>query len=414
MDALKFLGRGVSLGSEQSGFLKYAFLIPLCSILHIHRIYGNMPVLECCITLFIKKDVSMQKTGFRSLISGALLVSALAVLTGCDLFKQSSCPNCGPSVAESAKAEDVLLSIDGVPAVTKQQFEDFYEVASAQAGPYGALSKKDAFETLKTMEILNRKISQSGKDQDPAYKKDFARAHNLARWGVNSQIIAKEIQETIDTSDAGVESFYNQEKGKNPAFDRPPFLKSPESVSVQSVEFSDKKAAEEFLKKAKSDFAGAARGANLSIKDLGKVSPQSQNVDFAVRLKARTLAPNAVELVPSGDKKFFVIKAGTKSPAQYAEFKELVAMPQMKEMLAQFKKQVELEPAFLKRVEEYKKDFKIDENLKYFEEEEAKRKEEEDKLREIFAQKMKEQETAAPAASAPAQPAAKPQGVVAG
>ena len=118
----------------------------------------------------------------------------------------------------------------------------------------------------------------------------------------------------------------------------------------------------------------AAKAANLSVKDLGKVSAQSQNVDFAIRLKARTLAPNAVELVPSGDKKFFVIKAGVKSPSQYAEFSELKAMPQMKEMLAQFKKQVELEPAFLKRVEDYKKDFKLDENLTYFEEEAAKQK----------------------------------------
>lgn len=354
----------------------------------------------------------MQKTRY-SFLSSALLVSSLLVLTGCDLFKQASCPTCGPTATETANPEDVLLSIDNVPAITKQQFEEFYEVASANAGPYGALSKKDAFETLKTMEILNRKIAQNGQDQSADYKRKFSRAFNLARWGVNSQILAEELQSTIDTSDNAVESFYNQEKGKNPAFDRPPFLKSPESITIQSVEFSDKKAAEDFVKKAKSDFSGAARAANLSVKDLGKVTPQSQNVDFAVRLKARTLESNAVELVPSGDKKFFVIKAGAKSPSSYATFGELKAMPQMTEMLAQFKKQVELEPAFLKRIEDYKKDFKIDETLKYFEEEEAKQKEEEDKMREVFAQKMKEQEAAAPAKSAPAQ-AAKPQGVVAG
>ncbi len=297
------------------------------------------------------------------------LASTLAVLTGCDLVKQSSCPTCGPSnAAEGAKPEDVLLSIDGTPAITKQQFEEFYEVASASPGRYGALSKKDAFETLKTIEILNRKISQQGKDQTPEYKKELARAYTLARAGINSQILAKELRETIDTSDVAVERFYNQEKGKNQAFDRPPFLKSPESVRVQAVEFTDENAAEEFLKKAKSDFAGSARAANLSVKDLGKVSTQSQDVDVAIRLKARTLASNAVELIPSGDKKFFVIKVGVKSPSQYAEFSEVKAMPQMKEMLAQFKKLVELEPTFLKRVEDYKKDFKLDENLTYFEE----------------------------------------------
>jgi len=360
------------------------------------------------VLLFNNKDASMQKTRFRYIISGALLVSALTILTGCDLFKQSSCPSCGHGSVEQAKPEDVLLSIDGAPAITKAQFEEFYEVALSNAGPYGSPSKEDAFDTLKTMEIINRKIAQLGKDQDPAYKKDLARAYNLARWGVNSQAIVKEIQETIDTSDAALESFFNDAKGKNPAFDRAPFLKSPESVSIQSVEFSDKKAAEEFLKKAKSDFAGSARAANLSIKDHGKVSSQSQNVDFAIRLKARSLEPSTVELVSSGDKKFFVIKAGTKSSAQYADFNELKAMPQMKEMLAQFKKQVELEPAFMKRVEEYKKDFKIEENRSYFEQEKARLKEEEEKLKEALAQQMKEGETAAPEAAAP-----KPQGVVA-
>lgn len=354
----------------------------------------------------------MQKTRFRYFLSGALLVSSLAVLTGCDVFKRASCPACGPST-ETAKPEDVILSIDGVPAITKQEFEEFYATASANSGPYGALSRKDAYDTLKTMVLLDHKMIKEGKDKDPEYQKEFRRAFNLAKWGVNSQILAEELKKTIDTSDAAIESFYNEAKGKNPAFDRPPFLKNPESVSVQSVEFTDKKAAEEFLKKAKSDFAGAARAANLSVKDLGKVSAQSQNVDFAIRLKARTLAPNAVELVASGDKKFFVIKAGAKSPSQYAEFSELKAMPQMTEMLAQFKRSVELEPAFLKRVEEYKNEFKIDENLKYFEEAEAKQKEEEEKLREAFAQKMQEQEGAQPEAEAPTQ-AAKPQGVVAG
>ncbi len=194
----------------------------------------------------------MQKTLVRSLLSGALLVSSLVVLTGCDWFKPASCPTCAPiSEAALAKPDDVLLSIDGTPAITKQQFEDFYEVASANAGPYGALSKRDAFNTLVTMEVLNRKIVQDRKDQDPKYKKDFARAYNLARWGVNSQIIAEEIQAKIDTSDAAIEKFYNEQKGKNQAFDRPPFLKNPESISLQSVQFADKATAEAFLSKSK-------------------------------------------------------------------------------------------------------------------------------------------------------------------
>jgi len=346
----------------------------------------------------------MQKSLSRSLKSGALLVTALALLPGCDFLKKTPCPTCRPdSAAASAKPEDVLLTIDGTPAITKQQFEDFYEVASANAGPYGAPSEKDAFDTLVKMEILNRKIIQDGKDQTPEYRRDFGRAYDLARWGVNSQQLAKELQDKIDTSDAAVEKFYNEQKGNNQAFDRPPFLKNAESVTLQSVQFSDKAAADKFLAKAKSDFAGSAKAANLTIKDHGKVSAQSQNVDFALRLKAKSMAPNSVELVQSGDK-YFVAKAGSKSAASYADYKELAAMPQMKDMLGQFKKQVELESAFIKQIDEYKKGFTIVENLKYFDEKDAQRKVEEEQYKELIAQKLKEQGDKAPA---------KPAGVVA-
>ncbi len=370
-------------------------------------------IIETFFSTTLKRMYSMQKTLVRSLLSGALLVSTLVVLTGCDFFKPASCPTCKPiDAAVTARPEDVLLTINGEPAIAKQQFEDFYEVASANAGPYGALSKQDAFNTLVTMEVLNRKIIKDGKDRDPAYKKDFARAYELARWGVNSQMLAKELQEKIDVSDESLEKFYNEQKGTNQAFARPPFIKSPESITIQSVQFADKPSAEGFLSKAKTDFTGAARTGNLAIKDHGKVTAQSQDIDFAIRLKARTLGPDTVELVQSGDK-YFVIKSGRKAPAVYAEFAELKAMPQMKDMLAQFKKQVELEPAFLQAVEDYKKEFKLVENLAYFEEEEAQRKTEEDQLREIFAQKMKGQQEAKKAANAAPAQGAPAQGVVA-
>lgn len=331
--------------------------------------------------------------------STGLLVSSLALLTGCEWFKKSACPACEPCATvdvgalATASPEDVLLSIDGKPAITKQQFEDFYEVAKASAGPYGALPKKDAFNTLVTMEILNRKIIKDKKDQDPEYKKEFARAYNLARWGVNSQLLAKDIQCEIDVSDKAIEDFYMEQRGKNQAFDRPPFLKNPESVTMKSVQFSDKKAAEDFTGKAQKegvDFGAVARAANLAVKDLGKVSSQSQDVDFAVRLKARTIAPNSVELVTSGDT-FFVVKAGDRMPAEYADYEEVKQAENMQGMLGQFKKQCELEPAFLKRIEEYKKEFSIVENEEFFKQEEAKRIAQEEEQKKMFAQVMKAQ-----------------------
>ncbi len=333
----------------------------------------------------------------RPFIVGAILVAGLAVLTGCDFFKSAECEMCQPVEAAAVTVDpgQVLLSINGSSAITKDQFEAFYAIAS-ETSPVG---KRDAFNMMVQMELLDRQMRKEGKDKT----KDYVQALRMARWQVNSQMLAKELQDSTDVSDRGLESFYNEQRGKNPAFDRPPFIKTPVSIAMQSVEFKDKAAAEEFLKKAKADFAGSAAAGNLEVKDLGNVSQQSQDVNFAIRLKARGLNSGDVELIQTGDM-FTVIKAGNKTEAEYSTYSELKEMPQMTQMLSQFKKQMELEAAFMKRLEGYKKGYTLKENEQYF-------KEEEDKFKEMIAQKMKEQ--AAQKKEAPAAKKTQPTSVVA-
>ncbi len=331
----------------------------------------------------------MQK--YRLMISSALLVSALVVLTGCDLFKPASCPSCKPAEEPVVDPADLLLSIGGKPAVTKQQFEEFYELAAANAGPYGGPSKRDVFKQLEAMAILDHQISSSGKDQTAEYKKDLARAYEHARWTINTQTIAKELQGEIDVSDSALSKFYTEQIGKNQAFDQPPFLKNTESIRIQAVEFADKAAAEEFLKKAKVNFAGEAVAGGLSINDLGAVSAQSEEVDFAIRIKAKSLKPGVVELVQSSDKTY-VIKAGDKVEKQYATFSEIKAMPDIFEKFVDFKKQNELEPAFMERIEKYKKGLTLVSNDEYFTADDEQRKTEQEQLMKMFEQQMKAQQ----------------------
>lgn len=352
------------------------------------------------------------KKMLRFAFSGVLLVATLVMLTGCDFFKKGSCPSCSPGFgASTAKSEDVLLSINGTPAITKEQFEDFYEVARANAGPYGGLSKRDAFDMMVKMEVLNHEIAKTGKDQTEAYKKDFSRAFNMARWGVNSQLLANELREGIEVSDSALEAFYNEKRGKDQAFDRPPFLKTPESIVLKSVEFTDKAAADAFYKKAKKDFEGAAKEANLTVKNLGNVCQTSKDVDFSVCLKAKTMKAGDVEVIQAVNK-YVVAKAGNRTTAQYSEYAELKDMPQMKEMLGGYKQKMELEPAFVAKVEEYKKGLDLKENTQYFEAEEASQKAEEEKMRQMIEEQMK-QETKKPGEKPAEKPAAKPSGVVA-
>ncbi len=330
----------------------------------------------------------MQK--YRSLISATLLVSTLVVLTGCDLFKPASCP---PGEEPAASPEDVLLSIDGKPAITKQKFEDFYELAAAQAGPYGGPSKQEVFKQIEAMTVLDHHYYSTGKDQTAEYKKELARAYDHARWGINTQMLAKEVQKEIDISESALSKFYAEQVGTNPAFDGPPVLKNAESINIQSVEFGNKTDAETFLATAKTDFAGEAATAGLAVKDLGAVSAQSQDIDFAIRRKSLTLKPGDVELVQSADK-FFVVKAGSKLDAQYATFSEIKAMPDMLEKLGQFKQQAELEKAFMDRIEKLKKGLTLVPNEEYFKVDEEQRKAEQEQLMKMFEEQMKAQQTA--------------------
>jgi hypothetical protein len=339
---------------------------------------------------------------FRSLFNGTLLVCTLALLSACLTSKK--CPTCEPEL-EVSKPEDVLLSIDGVPVITVQKFNDFYEFASANAGY--PLSKNDAFNTLESMEILKRELKKTGKTEDSTYKKNLSRARDYAEWGVNNQVLIKEIEDSIDISDAGLEKFYNENKGKNPNLDRPPFLKSPESIRIQEVDFNDQKSAQDFLAKAKNAkdsaaFAALAKGISKTVKDLGNVSPQTQGVDFSIKLNARTINPNESSVVTLNNGKFAVIRAGSqRQPAQYLTFAELIALPQMREALGAFRKRLDVEPEFMKRIEEFKKGFKIEKNDKYFEEEEAKKKAEDDKLKELLQKKEEAPAAQQPKAVAP-------------
>ena len=82
-----------------------------------------------------------------------------------------------------------------------------------------------------------------------------------------------------------------------------------------------------------------------------------------------------------------VIKAvGQRQPAKYIEFAALIANPENKEMLANAKKQVEFPKIVMDRIEGLKKELNAEENTKFFDEEEAKKKAElEAKMKELQA-----------------------------
>ena len=79
---------------------------------------------------------------------------------------------------------------------------------------------------------------------------------------------------------------------------------------MQSVQFSDQKAARDFLAKAQKapgEFKALAKAANKDVKDLGLITTQSQ--DFSLRAKAKDMEPNTVDMVYTPNGQYMVIKA---------------------------------------------------------------------------------------------------------
>ncbi len=337
----------------------------------------------------------------RVFLSLTLLTSGLALLAGCaEWFKKSSCPGCETGASlESAAPGDVLLSIGGKPAITKQSFNEFFDAyisSNPQAAAYLALdpgAKRRAYQELAMKEVIKHDVIAKKKDQSPEYKKKFSQACDYALWAVNSELFRDEVLASIDGSEAGLEKFYNENKGKNPALDVAPFQITPEGIKMQAVEFSDQKQARDFLAKAQKapgEFGALAKAAKKDVKDLGLVTTQDK--DYSLKAKAKQLQPNGVDLIFSPSGKYLVIKAvGQRQAAKYAEFADIKANAEAKEALANMKKQTEFPQIVMNRIEELKKELNAVENMNYFDEEEAKKKSElEEKMKELQAAEDKE------------------------
>jgi hypothetical protein len=351
----------------------------------------------------------------RPIISGAFLLSALMLLSGCGEWfgkKGGGCPTCEPSGVEGAAPADVLLSCDGKPVITKAKLDDFFEVylRSRQDGMYAAMdpqAKRHAFNELVQMEVLKHHVRKNKLDQDPKYKKSFERAYDLALYTVNAEILGNQVLDSIDVSDPSLEKFYKESLGKNPAFDNAPFLKTPEGIKMKIVQFNDEKSANDFLAKAEkagSDFSALAKAVKKDVRDLGMITAQTvfpqdiqkslKSAAYSIKGKAKTIQPNATELVTVPGGPFVVVRAsGPRQAVVYAEWAEVLkAQPDFKEKLANYKKQVEGQSEFLKRIEEWKKELNCVENTKFFEEEEARKKAElEAKFKELQEAQAKEE-----------------------
>lgn len=288
-------------------------------------------------------------------------VFALLALAGCG---HDSCKHDGHSHG-AAESTDVLLSINGKPAVTVGEFEDYkakileiqpqYKQMMAMM-PEAEKVKIDQnlYENLVNQKVLQAWVEKNGIDGSPEYQKDLALIVDFAKQNLS----VKHFQEKhpVTVTEADLKDFYEENKGKMPGLSQ-----SLGGVYAKGVKFESKEKANEFLAKAKnSSFDKAAKVANLKVEEFKDVNNRSFNLDMQVRktLLAMDKFPST-QVVETG-KTAWVVTGIEKSEPVYVAFDEV--KDGLENMIKQ-QKQTEIIQAELDKL---KKEYDVDANVGYF------------------------------------------------
>lgn len=298
-------------------------------------------------------------------LSLSVAVFALLALAGCgDTCKRDDGHNHGSDVTN-----DVLLRINGKPAVTVAEFEDYktkileiqpqYKQMMAMM-PEAERVKIDQnlYENLVNQKVLQAWVEKNNIDDSQEYQKDLALIVDFAKQNLS----VKHFQEKhpVVVTEADLLAFYEENKGKMPGLSQ-----SLGGVNAKAVKFESKEKANEFLAKAKAagaDFDKLAKASNLKVEEFKDVNNRSFNLDMQVRksLLAMEKFPTT-ELVDAG-KTAWVVKGIQKTEAVYVAFDEV------KDGLENMLKQQKQSEIIQAELEKLKKEYDVDINSGYFDE----------------------------------------------
>lgn len=302
--------------------------------------------------------------------SGVAVV-ALMLLSGCDLFKCKSkkCGSvCSPSSSNVKDDSEVLLSIGGKQAVTKNQFDAYYtQFLAANPRLQGMIqflpnAKQEIFKAMANEEIVLHWAEQNSVCETPEYQAEFEQAVKMVKRGLAAKNFEQNVVGKVSTTEAETKEYY--EKHKNPEF-----IVSPGGVKVVAVEFDakDKVRAYALFDKTKanaSTFKTVAETDKYKVKDFAPINDFSFDIDKNVKEKVSALKTFPSVLVVEGaDKKFWVVQAISKEDAKYRSLEEVrdgIKFAIEREKMAKL---------WNEKIDDLRKKYDIVENVAYFESE---------------------------------------------
>ncbi len=299
-------------------------------------------------------------------VSAVILVSGLTLFSGCAWWPFGGSSSKDTS-SQSASGDDVLLSINGTPALTVEKYEEQLAMA-AQANPQiGMLlqmmpnAEKDfIFKGMATAELMKAWAQKEGIDKTPEFQKQRKQLCDA----MELQLFMKYFDEAhpVNISDADVANFYEEQKDLIPAL-----TLSPGGVETVYVRFDSKDKADKFFDKVKdvkkaSAFKAMAQEHKHKTGD--SVINAKSSVGDAIKMVVLELKKfPAVRLVGADDNSYWVLFAAGKSDTQYRDLKTPEVQHGLKKMLVDQQKDKQIEQV----VNKLKSEMNVVENHKYFE-----------------------------------------------
>ena len=304
----------------------------------------------------------------KKVVMSLLMVGSLFMLTGCLGEKEKTAKiesDCGCQSEDSGKGE-VLLSIDGKPALYVEDFEDQKAMAQQSNQQLSMILQMmpDAeysmlFKSIEAGHLMKEWVVREGIDQNPDLVKQRRQYHDA----IDLQLYMKYYEDAhpVEVSDREIEDYYKAKRDQIPGL-----IASPAGVDIVYVEFNTKDKAEDFASKAKDgsekQFKSAAKESDVKVKTMVISNDTAINEALKNSVMAATKFPSK-EVVKIDDNSYWVVGMLKKKDAEYRS----LDVPEIKQGITKMCKDEKREAELTKQVEKLHQKYNVVENKAYFE-----------------------------------------------
>lgn len=263
-------------------------------------------------------------------------LSVALLLSGCEMLdflsskiKSGSCCSSKKHTHADTKiathdTSKVLLTIGGKPAITENDFNEYYDQFIASNPRMQAMiqfmpnAKKEIFNGMVNERLLLAWGEKNNIHQSDDYQKELEQGMRMVKMGLAAKQFEKDVIGKITITDAQMRDYYQAHKD-------PELIAVPGGIKVQGVSFDTKEKAEQFLDRVKNtpqEFKKLA--GKQDVKEFAPITQNSFDIDKDVKeaVLAVTSYPKAL-LVKASDNKYWVVVALEKQKTEYRSFEEV-------------------------------------------------------------------------------------------